>query len=66
MDESTKAFLEDVYLQRRKQGRSQAWLSIRCGVSRAVIYGVENRLREPKLSLAIKLANTLGLTISDY
>lgn len=50
---------------RKRVGISQMQLAKLCGVSQQQISRIENQSREPSLSLAFLLADTLGCSIDE-
>lgn len=48
-----------------EQGRSQSWLCLQVGKSRAMMNHYCKNTHQPPLNLAYKIAITLGVTIDD-
>lgn len=66
MDNSSVAFLDAVYVARRLLGFTLQEVADQCGTSKSNIHALENKIQEPRLGLAIKLANTLHLSLDNY
>lgn len=49
----------------REQGRTQKWLSEKTEVSMATISLIKQGKRLPTLSVALRIARTLGVTVED-
>lgn len=52
--------------QRRASELSQEELAHRCGLSTSYLSLLENRRRQPTLTVIAALARELGLTLSDF
>ena len=59
-------FLTDVKRARKHNKLTLVQLADRCGTSKSNIHALEAKTQEPKLGLALKLANELGLSFYDY
>ena len=66
MDKSSEAFLDAVGAARSLLGITMQDLADSCGTSKGHIHGLLNKRHEPKLGIAIKLANELNLSLDNY
>ena len=55
----------EIKARREALGLSQGELAKACGVSRQTINAIENNKYDPTLSLAFRLAQTLGTTVDQ-
>lgn len=66
MDKRTESFLEDCGIARSLLGLTLQEVADSCETSKSNIHALENKQQEPKLGLAIKLANKLNLSLDNY
>lgn len=62
----TDRFAIVLQAQRRASALSQEELAHRCGLSTSYLSLLENRRRQPTLTVMAALARELGLTLSDF
>ncbi len=57
--------MNEIRIRRKEQGLSQQQVADRLGVGRTVYLRIENRMRYPKVDLALDLAGLLGCTVEE-
>jgi DNA-binding XRE family transcriptional regulator len=57
--------MDKIRIRRKKQGLSQQQMADQLRIGRTVYLRIENRMRHPKVDLALDLAGLLGCTVEE-